>query len=205
MSQNPSSTNDTTTTTTPASRRRRPPAGTPTETTETTAPGFRPIPEVRPPVIDHPNDPTILDAGPSMPDLGGAGDGAETVLSGMIGGPSQASTAEVAGGLAEITAKLLQLVGVLVHRVRRRPVLFVSTPDGIAAVPVWVPDDGQAAAIAEPLSRIAARRVPAGAGASSDLWDAGEAALATVGFVIGELDEETTARAQAAPVADAGA
>jgi hypothetical protein len=62
---------------------------------------------------------------------------------------------------------------------------------------LWLASDDERAAIAGPLSRIMARRVPVSGGAASDLADVLEASVAIGGFTVRNLIDAADARATA--------
>lgn len=148
-------------------------------------PGFGPAPAPRSPDPLDPEATTIgATSSESNPDEGWADVDEEE-------GPRPGSAAPRTGSsrastdwrdLVPITSTVVAMASLLVRwvRARRRPL-----PEG-----VWVADEEDAAAIAAPLARIAARRSPVGGEGSADMVDGLEVLVGATGYAMKNLERE---------------
>jgi hypothetical protein len=98
-------------------------------------------------------------------------------------GPSQVSTADPAA-IAGLIGLGVDGAGLLLHR--------TLTPGESMT---WIPSADERDAIAEPLSRIVARRVPVSSRQANDVTDGIEAAVAIAGYAVRGLVEQAELRA----------
>lgn len=158
-------------------------------------PGFAPAPPMRDPdPLDHPptTSPTSSTSNRDDSAFDGDADGAgrprgSAATSGSSPGstdrPKQPPVPKVDWrDLMPMMSTLVAMSSLLVRwvRSRRRPL-----PDG-----VWIADEEDAAAIAAPLSRIAARRSPVGGKESADLVDGLEVMVGATAYAMKNLDAE---------------
>lgn len=152
-------------------------------------PGFAAPPPPRTPDPLDPDATTI--SPPNDPDLGAADSWAgeqqeeepRRASAATSTASSKASTdwrdlLPIAGTLVGMTSMLVRWL-----RSRRR-----TLPDG-----VWIADEDDAAAIAAPLARIAARHSPISGEGSADMVDALEVLVGTTGYAMKNLEREALA------------
>lgn len=101
--------------------------------------------------------------------------------------PFPVDEAKAGKSLSSIIQKVVTMIGFAVHQLR--------TP---GPVPVWIPSAAEAQAIADPLGRILARRVPDGAG-NPDIADGMDAVVATGAYGARHFADEKQYKALSEP------
>jgi hypothetical protein len=164
-------------------------------TEEVPTPGFRRLPTE--------SDDGWTDAAAAAAWGHGSEDGGELSDGTVPGAAAGATTTETTGSsrgsiasrLAPLVARVVAMAGIALHHFR------TPGPDNA----VWVMLPGELDDIAQPLSRIAARRVPARMVGSGDVVDGLEAALAFTAYGERSILEESMYRAQRGYMAPAPA
>jgi hypothetical protein len=129
--------------------------------------------------------------GPGSGDGGGRGDG---TVPGSAAQPTTETTGSSPGSIAEGVARLITTVLGMVT-------LFIHTWRTPGENPVWFATGDELEGMAQPLARIASRRVPKGIGGSNDLTDGLEAGIAATAYAIRNRAAEQEYQAQRGYVA----